>query len=165
MLSFLCMWNFRKSEKHWMQRYGPKIKYAPKLGFPPICEPQSFFQSQSLSLLHPCGAITWCKNWKKRSLRYLKTDHRRTHGPKDSGDYIGLLQINRGLKYNLICRNKACFAILAQVLFVKTSFSLMCYWLMICRYVNTWAKRKERPLIIDWSVYKHIWNKNSGHMP
>ena len=61
----------------------------------------------------------------KRSLRYLKTDHGKTHGPTDRGDYIGPLQINRGLKYKLICPNKACFAILAQVLFVKLSFSFM----------------------------------------
>ena len=160
MLSFLCMWNFRKSEKHWMQRYGPKIKYAPKLGFPPICEPQSFFQSQSLSLLHPCGAITWCKNWKKRSLRYLKTDHRRTHGPKDSGDYIGLLQINRGLKYNLICRNKACFAILTQVLSVKLLISYMFIGLWFA--VTCILELKENN---DLSSLIEAFTSIFGHMP
>ena len=58
----------------------------------------------------------------RRYRRYLKTDNGRRHGPTDRVDYIGPLQIKRGLKYKLIC--KVCFAILAQVLFVKLSLAL-----------------------------------------
>ena len=129
MLSFLCMWNFRKSEKDWMQKYGTKIKYASKLWFSPICEPQRFFsKSDSVTFVS-----LWCHNSMKkleksnrRYRRYLKTDNGRRHGPTDRVDYIGPLQIKRGLKYKLICKLicKVCFAILAQVLFVKLSLAL-----------------------------------------
>ena len=146
MLSFLCIWNFRKSEKSWMQKYGPKIKY----GFSPISEPQRFFSKS--------GSVTfvslWCHNFmqkleksNRRSLRYLKTTHGRTHGPIDRGDYIGPLQIKWGLKYKLICKLicKVCFAILAQVLFVMLSFSFM--------FIDLW-------FAVTW---KHMLNENNDH--
>ena len=50
-------------------------------GFPPFVTPKIFFKNQALSLLYPYGALTSCKKLEKaneQSLRYLKTDHRRT---------------------------------------------------------------------------------------
>ena len=106
-----------------------KSNMPPNCDFPPFVNPKDFFQSQALSLLCPCGAITLWKKLEKsnrRYRRYLKTDIGRRHGPTDRVDCIGPLQIKRGLKYKLICKLifKVCFAILAQVLFVKLSLAL-----------------------------------------
>ena len=97
----------------------------------------------------------------KISLRYLKTDHGRTHGPTDDrGDYIGPLQINRGLKYKLICRNKACFAILAQVFSVKLSYSYVFIGLRFA--VTCILELKENN---DLSSLIEAFTSIFGHMP
>ena len=107
-----------------------KSNMPPNWDFSPFANPKDFFSKS--------GSVTfvslWCHNFmqkleksNRRSLRYLKTTHGRTNGPKDDrGDYIGSLQIKWGLKYKLICKLicKVCFAILAQVLFVKLSLAL-----------------------------------------
>ena len=59
-----------------------------KWGFPLICDPPKifFFKNRPLSLLYPYGALTSCKKTRKtneQSLRYLKTDTRRTDGHTD----------------------------------------------------------------------------------
>ena len=73
-----------------MQRYGQKTSNMPqKWGFYPICDPQEFFfKNQALSLLYPYGTLTSSKKLEKNnewSLRYLKTDHGRTNGPRTNG--------------------------------------------------------------------------------
>ena len=60
-----------------------------KWGFSPICDPpRFFFKNRALSLLYPYGALTSCKKVEKnneRYLRYLKTDHGQTNGPRTNG--------------------------------------------------------------------------------
>ena len=130
-VELLVYMKFQKIRKELDAEIWTKNQICPQIGiFSPFANPKDFF---SMS-----GSVTfvslWCHNFmqkleksNRRSLRYLKTTHGRTHGPTDRGDYIGPLQIKWGLKYKLICKLicKVCFAILAQVLFVKLSFSFM----------------------------------------
>ena len=105
-----------------------KSNMPPNCDFPHLWTPKIFSKSGSVTFVS-----LWCHNFMKkleksnrRYRRYLKTDNGRRHGPTDRVDYIGPLQIKRGLKYKLICKLicKVCFAILAQVLFVKLSLAL-----------------------------------------
>ena len=62
------------------------IKIPPKMCFSPICDPQDFFQKSGSVTFVPLWYPNFMQRIRKnneRSLRYSKTDHRRTtDGPQ-----------------------------------------------------------------------------------
>ena len=146
-----CVYEISENQKRaGCRNMDQKSNMPPNWDFPPFANPKDFFSKS--------GSVTfvslWCHNFmqkleksNRKSLRYLKTTHGRTNGPKDRGDYIGSLQIKWGLKYKLICKLicTVCFAILAQVLFVKLSSSFI--------FIDLW-------FAVTWKL---MLNENNDH--